>query len=158
MITKTLMCAYLVVAPWWDLLTAEVSSVYTSGPCLSSTTCPSQEELLIKLAMVMKVESNLNPNATSSVGAAGLFQITKLATIDAAIFCSIPLIGNPYDPAFNTRIGTCYLAKLYSDTQDWTEALIIYNGGYKTLKRYRKGLNINTETANYVLKVNRICK
>lgn len=102
---------------------------------------------------VMYVESRFNTRAHSSANAKGLMQVTPIAAEAASSFCKIKLGGDLFNPATNVRIGVCYLAKMREISADWTSTLILYNGGFRQLKAYDEGRSISSETANYVLKV-----
>jgi soluble lytic murein transglycosylase-like protein len=102
---------------------------------------------------VMYVESKFNTKAHSSANAKGLMQVTPIAAEAASSFCKIKLGGDLFNPTTNVRIGACYLAKMREISADWTSTLILYNGGFRQLKAYDEGRSIASETANYVLKV-----
>ena len=102
---------------------------------------------------VMYVESRFNTRAHSSANAKGLMQVTPIAAEAASSFCKIKLGGDLFNPATNVRIGACYLAKMREISGDWASTLILYNGGFRQLKAYDEGRSIASETANYVLKV-----
>lgn len=110
------------------------------------------------LLAIIYVESGFNVHAISSKGAMGLMQLTRVAILDATTHCGmgIPATLNVYDPALNVRLGSCYLDRLLQVTGgDYLRALILYNGGFIQLTKYDRGENIASETANYILKVNR---
>lgn len=119
-------------------------------------------EFLEYMMSVIYVESKFNKNAHSHADAIGLMQMTIPAVQDAVIHCGLkPVLDMDHmlDSATNIRYGTCYLKKALEETDnDWTRALILYNGGYKQLTRYDKGETIVSETANYVLSVHRALK
>lgn len=107
---------------------------------------------------VSHVESRFNTGARSTANAVGLMQMTSVAVTDAVRLCGFrPLaIERLHDPALNVRYGTCFLRlKLTEAGGDKTRALILYNGGYRQLEKFDRGLPIASETANYVIQVKR---
>lgn len=108
---------------------------------------------------VIYVESGFERNVKSEKEAYGLMQMTAVAVQDAQTYCKLRPLGSMdhlFDSVTNIRYGTCFLQKAYEDTDgDWTRVLILYNGGFKQLTKYDKGENIASETANYVLRINR---
>lgn len=74
---------------------------------------------------VIMVESTGNPNEQSSTGAAGLMQLTDIATAE------VPVHGNVWDPETNIKMGTAYLAQLrYRYGYHTKEAIAVaYNVG-----------------------------
>lgn len=118
-------------------------------------------EFGLYMMAVIYTESRFDSNAVSHAAAHGLMQMTELAVIDAAKHCNLPPVrmDNLFDSYTNVQFGTCYLAKLLAEVDgDWDRALVAYNGGYAQLQRYDRGVNIASETANYVLKVKRAVK
>lgn len=122
-------------------------------------------EFMQYLMSVIYVESRFNRQAVSQADAYGLMQMTRIAVQESVDTCklkAVPDMTHLFDSATNIRYGTCYLKKLIDDMGgDWTRALIVYNGGYAQLQRYDRGDVLVTETANYVIQVNRalgICK
>jgi soluble lytic murein transglycosylase-like protein len=114
------------------------------------------DEFLTYLLAVIYVESRFIPTAVSHRNAYGLMQITPPAISDASVHCRIPArVSNKFHIPTNVQYGSCYLDRLYGQTQNWTTALIIYNAGYRGLTLYNKAEPLPTETANYVLQVHR---
>jgi cell wall-associated NlpC family hydrolase len=98
------------------------------------------------LKAVVKVESDFDPNSTSSAGAKGL---TQLMPETAAGFG----ITNPYDPMQSLRGGARELAgALKTFNGDVRLALAAYNAGVGAVKRYG-GIPPYAETQAYVPKV-----
>jgi hypothetical protein len=119
-----------------------------------------EEEFMEYLLSIIYVESRFDGKAVSNMDARGLMQMTEIAVREAAISCPSlrPLgdIAKLHDSHTNVKYGSCFLKKLYEELDgDWTRTLIAYNGGYRALQAYDKGLTVNQESANYVLKVNR---
>jgi soluble lytic murein transglycosylase len=118
-------------------------------------------EFRLYMLAVIYTESRFNSKAVSIADAHGLMQMTEIAVIDAAKHCNLQPVrmDNLFDSYTNVQYGTCYLAKLLGETEgDWDRALVAYNGGYVQLQRYDRGVNIASETANYVLKVKKAVK
>ncbi|MDN5345513.1 MAG: soluble lytic murein transglycosylase [Clostridia bacterium] len=82
------------------------------------------------VAAVTRVESKFYPGARSDQGARGLMQLMP----DTARLAAGHL-GLPYDPEklfnpeYNLRLGTWYLAALLREFHDLAPALAAYNGG-----------------------------
>ncbi len=107
---------------------------------------------------LISVESSFQANARSSVGAAGLMQVTRGAMIDGAAWCGLPTVSlaSLYIPAINVRYGSCYLRMWLAKTGSEMEALIGYNGGYRQWMNYRAGKPLARETANYIVSVRKL--
>ena len=68
-----------------------------------------------------QAESSLNPNAISSKGAIGLFQLMPATAASLHV--------DPTDPTQNIQGGLAYLQQLYNQYGNWTQALQAYNWG-----------------------------
>lgn len=118
-------------------------------------------EFIEYVLSVIYVESRFRSDARSDKEAYGLMQMTSIAVEDAVEHCGLRPLGSGgieslFDTATNITYGSCYLKKVLEEADgDWTRALILYNGGYAQLMRYDRGDQIVTETANYVLRVQR---
>lgn len=119
---------------------------------------PPYEEFESYIFAVIQVESYGKADATSPVGAAGLMQVMGPAIVDAATFCGVPVTMNPYNPEANIVYGSCYLHLLYQKTGNWTDTLVVYNGGYRGLRYWKRTGKMFKETENYVRKVREICQ
>lgn len=79
--------------------------------------------------------------------------------MEAAAYCHLPVLRNMdklLEPITNVKYGSCYLKFLSEQTDTYLGALILYNGGYRALALYDKGVNVPNETSQYVLQVQRI--
>jgi hypothetical protein len=75
----------------------------------------------LALALAKK-ESSLNPSAVGTSGEIGLFQVMPSTAAQFGV-------TNLYDPTANTQAGLSYLASLYKQYGNWSDALIAYNEG-----------------------------
>lgn len=117
-----------------------------------------EDEFLMVLFSIMSVESGFDRRAHNEGGNAyGLLQVTPVAMKDAAVECRIPVLKDMtalFDSATAVRYGTCYLRHALLETAgDITGAVVMYNGGYRQLERYRQGEYLTAETAQYLVKV-----
>lgn len=78
---------------------------------------------------VAQTESSLNPNAVSSKGAQGLFQLMPQTAASLGV-------ANPLDPAQNTQGGLTYLSQLFRQFGNWADALAAYNWGPTNVAKY----------------------
>lgn len=116
------------------------------------------EETVKLIVSIMYVESRFRPESISKSAAYGLMQMTRVAMLEAADYCDLPIVGMDklLDPVQNIRYGSCYLNYLMDELDnDLTEVLIVFNGGYRQLIKYKVGSSMAGETANYVLAVRR---
>ena len=96
------------------------------------------------LAAVGKVESNFNPNATSSAGARGLMQFMPATAAGMGI--------DPLDPAQAIDGAGRYLSTQLARFGSLDKALAAYNAGPRAVER-AGGVPPIAETQNYVAKV-----
>ena len=76
---------------------------------------------------LVEQESNFNPNATSKTGAAGLFQLTKIAAKQVNG-------EKTYNVDKNIEYGLKYLKWCIDHTKTEEEALVVYNRGLSAMK------------------------
>ena len=85
------------------------------------------------LKYLMVIESNLDPKAVSSAGAAGLWQFTKETAKTYKLF-----VSNEVDERFNitkeTLAACSYLKSAYVRFGDWMTVAASYNAGQKRLQ------------------------
>lgn len=116
---------------------------------------------------VIKVESNFNPEATSSAGAKGLMQIMpisfkevseKLGEEDVVTFSDMT------DPECNIKYGCFILRQLLNEFGDYRIASAAYNGGIGNAEKWVENGTISldnfdvetvpfSETRHYVIKI-----
>jgi membrane-bound lytic murein transglycosylase D len=116
-----------------------------------------------ELKFIPVIESSLNPNATSRMGAAGLWQFMK-GTAKLHGLKITQTIDERRDPIKSTKAALDHLELLYSLYGDWTMAIAAYNCGSGTMKRAIERANgsndywviskyLPRETQNYVPKI-----
>ena len=121
------------------------------------------------LYAVIKVESDFDPSATSSVGALGLMQMMpktfEWLTGDEHLGEHLP-INSLYQPNVSIRYGAYYLRYLYKKfDRNWNTVLAAYNGGEGNVAKWLKDPAYSDgkgnlifipfdETRSYVSKVN----
>ena len=120
----------------------------------------SNENLPIELKYLPVVESNLNPTATSKVGATGLWQLMFYTAVENGLVMN-SYVDERMDPVKSTTAAVRYLKKLYDIHKDWELAVASYNAGPRTISKaiqrsggYQNYWNIRPflpkETANYI--------
>ena len=91
------------------------------------------ENDIAKLMSIIRVESEFNPNCTSSAGAKGLMQL-----MDATGQAYAEKLGfkeyNPYDPEQNIRIAWYYY-NVNKEKMGEDKAIVAYNQGYRNLTK-----------------------
>lgn len=117
---------------------------------------------------VIKVESDFDPNATSSAGAMGLMQMLPSTFTWLSSFEHLNenlSYYELYDPEVSIRYGTYYIQYLFEKFHDWDTVFAAYNGGEGNVakwledSKYSDGNGNLTnipfpETEKYVKKVN----
>ncbi|APC09045.1 lytic transglycosylase domain-containing protein [Neomoorella thermoacetica] len=82
------------------------------------------------VAAVARVESKFDPRARSDQGAMGLMQLMPETARLAAGHLGLPFAPDRlYEPDYNLRLGSWYLARLLDEFGDVNPALAAYNGG-----------------------------
>ena len=109
---------------------------------------------------LMVIESNLNPNARSSAGAAGLWQFMKTTGREYGLEVN-DNIDERYHVEKATAAACEYLKDAYEKYQDWVAVAASYNAGQVRIssqleKQYVKDaldLHLVEETARYVYRI-----
>ena len=109
---------------------------------------------------LMVIESNLNPNARSSAGAAGLWQFMKTTGREYGLEVN-DNIDERYHVEKATVAACQYLKDAYEKYQDWVAVAASYNAGQARIssqleKQYVKDaldLHLVEETARYVYRI-----
>jgi membrane-bound lytic murein transglycosylase D len=92
-----------------------------------------EEELVraglpIELRTLAVIESALNPLATSSVGAKGIWQFMPVTGKEYGLEIN-SLVDERCDPRLSTQAACKYLKRMYQVYGDWTLAIASYNTG-----------------------------
>ncbi len=120
----------------------------------------SNQNLPVELKYLPVVESNLNPTATSKVGATGLWQLMFYTAVENGLVMN-SYVDERMDPVKSTTAAVRYLKKLYDIHKEWNLAVASYNAGPRTISKaiqrsggYQNYWNIRPflprETANYI--------
>ena len=114
----------------------------------------------LELKYLPIIESRLDPEAVSRVGATGLWQLMFYTGLENGLKLN-SYIDERMDPLKSTIAATKYLEKLYKIHSDWILALASYNAGPRTISKaikrsggYKNYWNLRPflprETANYI--------
>ena len=119
-----------------------------------------------ELVWLAEVESSFNPEATSPVGAVGLFQLMPATARSLGLSTSLP--DERRQPAKAAKAAATYLGKLHKRFGDWRLALAAYNAGEGRIQRTLDRLKAKTfdeiapslpaETQMYVPKYEAVLK
>lgn len=101
--------------------------------------------LPVELRMLPIVESALNPNAVSRMGAAGLWQFMPRTGTAYGLEIS-SYVDERFDPERSTDAACRFLKDLYKMYGDWTLALAAYNCGPGNVNKALKRAGDNAKT------------
>ena len=112
------------------------------------------------LKYLMAVESNFDPKALSSAGAAGLWQFTKSTAKEYGLEVSSE-VDERYHIEKETVAACKYLLKAYDKYGDWMTVAASYNGGQNGIskrienQRQRKAMDLwlVEETSRYMFRI-----
>lgn len=112
------------------------------------------------LKYLMAIESNFDPKALSSAGAAGLWQFTKSTAKEYGLEVSSE-VDERYHIEKETVAACKYLLKAYDKYGDWMTVAASYNGGQNGIskrienQRQRKALDLwlVEETSRYMFRI-----
>jgi soluble lytic murein transglycosylase-like protein len=118
-----------------------------------------EPKFLSHLLAMAYVESRFDYAAKSPAGARGILQVTRIGAEAAAESCFLPILSGTnlhllYKPKLNVLYASCLFQRYLTETKNnWTHALILYNGGYRQLKRFRETGTLSEETTRYIAHV-----
>ena len=118
-----------------------------------------EPKFLSHLLAMAYVESRFDDAAKSSSGARGILQVTRIGAEAAAEVCFLPILSRTnlhllHNPKLNVQYASCLFQRYLTETgNNWTHALILYNGGYLQLKRFQETGTLVEETKNYIAHV-----
>ena len=112
------------------------------------------------LKYLMAIESNFDPKALSSAGAAGLWQFTKSTAKEYGLEVSSE-VDERYHTEKETVAACKYLLKAYDKYGDWMTVAASYNGGQNGIsnrienQRQRKAMDLwlVEETSRYMFRI-----
>ena len=112
------------------------------------------------LKYLMAIESNFDPKALSSAGAAGLWQFTKSTAKEYGLEVSSE-VDERYQIEKETVAACKYLLKAYDKYGDWMTVAASYNGGQNGIskrienQRQRKAMDLwlVEETSRYMFRI-----
>lgn len=112
------------------------------------------------LKYLMVIESNFEPKALSSAGAAGLWQFTKSTAKEYGLEVTAE-VDERYDIEKETRAACRYLKDAYAKFGDWMTVAASYNGGQNGIarriesQRRKKAMDLwlVEETSRYMFRI-----
>jgi membrane-bound lytic murein transglycosylase D len=151
--------------PYYDLWLARVRA--RPVPPGAAELVPQVREAFVaeglppELVWLAEVESTFNPEASSPVGARGLFQLMPATAKELGLSTALP--DERADPGKSARAAAHYLKQLHDQFGDWPLALAAYNAGPGRIRRTLAAAktdsfaaiaeNLSAETRMYVPKV-----
>ncbi|MCA9694473.1 MAG: lytic transglycosylase domain-containing protein [Nannocystaceae bacterium] len=101
---------------------------------------------------VIWVESRFDDHARSRAGARGLMQLMPATSRELAR--KMGVASRPYDPSFNVRAGTYYLAQLISKFGSEVLGLAAYKSGPGSVRKWeREGRALPESSRRYIQKI-----
>ena len=118
------------------------------------------QKIPLEIKYLPIIESRLDPNAVSKVGATGLWQFMFYTALENGLTMN-SYVDERKDPLKSTLAAALYLNKLYKTHNDWNLVLASYNAGPRTISRAKKKSGgytnywnmrpfLPSETANYI--------
>ena len=107
-----------------------------------------RHELPLELKYLPVIESGLRPNATSSAGAAGLWQFILAAGKQYGLEVNT-LVDERRDPIKSSDAAARYLSDLYTTFGDWSLAIAAYNCGPGTVQKAILRAGTTKENADF---------
>ena len=118
------------------------------------------QKIPVEIKYLPIIESRLEPNAVSKVGATGLWQFMFYTALENGLTMN-SYVDERMDPFKSTQAAAAYLNKLYKIHNDWNLVLASYNAGPRTISRAKKKSGgytnywnmrpfLPSETANYI--------
>jgi soluble lytic murein transglycosylase-like protein len=100
------------------------------------------------LTAIAFVESTFDPQAVSSAGAQGMFQIMPKTAAELGV-------GDPFDPVEAAEGAAMHLARDFRTFGNWEHAVMAYNAGPHRIEAYLSGDGppLKQETLDYLPKV-----
>jgi soluble lytic murein transglycosylase-like protein len=103
--------------------------------------------------LLVWAESHGNPRAVSHANAKGLTQMTPIAVEEVRRMGYPNHCPNLFDREVSLDYGMRYFEYCIRSTHSLEEALMMYNGGFRQVRRHRQGKPLARETAQYWKKI-----